>query len=111
MESTMNRKVDACALTIRNDMLKLTNVVHMQREEKRKKITEIARQENIPVIHCSDELVVQPPTSTLDTSNLEVLLRNNQVYLDNIELGKQIAAIIDKVCQGRISNNTSKGSC
>ena len=41
--------------------------------------------------------MIQSPTSTLDVTNLEEqLLQDNRDYLDNIELGKQINAIIDK---------------
>ena len=76
--------------------LRTRNKVHMQREERRQKIMEIAQQENIPIEHCKD-VIQHPSSSTLDTSNLEEeLLKNNQLYLDKIELGKQIAIIIDK---------------
>ena len=41
--------------------------------------------------------MIQSPKSTLDTTNLEEeLLQDNRDYLDNIELGKQINTIIDK---------------
>ena len=45
------------------------NAVQMQREERRQELMEIAQQENIPISHCND--VIQSPTSTLDTTNLE----------------------------------------
>ena len=55
---------------------------------------EIAEQENISVNHCND---VMTPVSMLDASSLrEELLRDNQIYLNKIELGKEIAAIIEE---------------
>ena len=75
--------------------LRRRNTVQMQRDERRQELMKIAQQEDIPISHCSD--VIQSPTSTLDTTNLEEeLLQANQDYLDNIELGKQINTIIDK---------------
>ena len=68
--------------------------VHMQREEKRQKLKEIAQQEGIPITLCTDTTT----TSILDPKNLkEELLHENQIYLDKIELGNQIATIIDEV--------------
>ena len=75
------------------DELKTRNTMHIQREERRQKVMEIAEQENIPVNHCN----VMAPVSTLDASSLrEELLRDNQIYLNKIELGKEIAAIIEE---------------
>ena len=74
--------------------LRNRHTVQIQREEKRQKVMEIAQQENIPIEHCNDVTI---PTSTLDTANLERdLLQGNQDYLDKIQLGKEIVAIIDK---------------
>ena len=54
------------------------------------RIEEIAQQENIPI-----ELCVQ--TSSSKSKDLEEeLLQTNQDYLEKIELGKEIALIIDK---------------
>ena len=65
----------------------------MQREEKRQKLEEITQQERIPVTLCADTTT----PSTLDPKNLkEELLHNNQIYLDKIELGNQIATIINE---------------
>ena len=48
-----------------------------------------AQQEGIPLVLDAE--------TTLDTTSLEdELLHNNQIDLDKIELGRQIAAIIDK---------------
>ena len=66
----------------------------MQREEKRQKLEEIAQQEDIPATLCTD---IWTTPSILDSKNLEEpLLHDNQMYLDKIELGTQIATIIDK---------------
>ena len=75
--------------------LRRRNAVQVQREERRQELIEIAQQENIPISHCNN--VIQAPTSTLDMTNLEEeLLQDNRDYLDNIELGKEINTIIDK---------------
>ena len=61
----------------------------MQRVEKRQQLEEFAQQEGIPLVLDAE--------TTLDTTSLEdELLHNNQIDLDKIELGRQIAAIIDK---------------
>ena len=66
----------------------------MQREEKRQKLEEIAQQEGIPITLGTD---ISTALSILNPKNLEEqLLHDNQLYLDKIELGTQIATIIDK---------------
>ena len=81
--------------------LKKRNAIHLQREEKRQNIVEIARQENIPSDRCWDD-AMQPSTSLSSSTgeNIEALeqemLQDNQIYMNKIELGKQIVAIIDK---------------
>ena len=73
--------------------LRIRHEVQTQREEKRQKLEEIAQQEGIPITLCIDTTT---PT-ILDPKNLEEqLLQDNQIYLDKIELGTQIATIIDK---------------
>ena len=63
------------------------NTIQIQREERRQELMKIAQQENILISHCND--VSRSLTSTLDTTNLEEeLLRDNQDYLDKIELGR-----------------------
>ena len=75
------------------DELRARHATDLHREERRQTIEEIAIQENIPISH----VAASPATSTLDTLHLEVeLLQDNQDYLDKMELGKQIAVIIDK---------------
>ena len=72
--------------------LRKRNEIHTQKEERRQRVEEIARQENIPLYHCNE---VQP--SEVDISSLEEeMLQDNQRYLENIELGKQISMIINK---------------
>ena len=73
--------------------LRARHAVQLHREERRQEIKEIALQEGIP----TDNALPSSSSSVLDTSNLEeALLDDNKDYLDRIELGKQIAAIIDK---------------
>ena len=105
-ETTNGNKKMYCDRCMRSDILKrhanthkdiptkkpaknYKDAVQMQPEERRQGLMEIAQQENIPISLCND--VIQSPTSTLDTTNLEgELLQDNRDYLDNIELGKKI---------------------
>ena len=74
--------------------LRIRHEVQLQREEKRQKLEEIAQQEGIPITLCTDTTTT---TSILDPKNLkEELLHDNQIYLDKIDLGNQIATIIDE---------------
>ena len=60
--------------------LRNRNAAYIHREEKRQKVQEIAQEEGISLIHCSD--VVLSSVSKLDTSDLEYrLLQNNQIVL------------------------------
>ena len=69
--------------------LRARNEVRIKREERVQELMEIAQQENISI-----EL---NPELTIDTVVLrEDLFRNNQEYLYQIELGKQIFNIIDE---------------
>ena len=70
--------------------LRARNATRVYREENHQRIEEIAQQENIPI-----ELCVQSSSSTLKTLE-EELLQTNQEYLEKIELGKEIALIIDE---------------
>ena len=75
------------------DELRARHAAELHREERRQEIEEIALQENIPISH----VAASPVVSTLDVGSLrEELLCDNQDYLDRIELGKQIAVIIDE---------------
>ena len=73
--------------------LRIRHEVQLQREEKRQKLEEIAHQEGIPITLCTD-------TTTpfiIDPKSLEnQLLHDNQNYLNKIEVGTQVAIIIDK---------------
>ena len=72
--------------------LRSRHATQIYREERRQKIEEIAQQEGIPI-----DLCIQSQTTVPDIVSLrEELLRNNQEYLEKIELGQQVAAIIDK---------------
>ena len=73
--------------------LRARHAAQIYREERRQELEEIAQQEGVPIIHCTDVT----PSSTLNVISLrEELLQNNQEYLEKSELGKQIAAIIDE---------------
>ena len=72
--------------------LRTRHATELHREERRQEIKEIALQEGIPV-----DNILSSPTSVLYASKLkESLLDDNQQYLDKIELGNQIASIIDE---------------
>ena len=70
--------------------LRARDATRVYREGKHQRIEEIAQQENIPI-----DLCVQSSSRTLKTLK-EELLQTNQEYIEKIELGKQIALIIDE---------------
>ena len=71
--------------------LKTRHALQLQREEKRQKVEEIAHREGIPI---PKEII---EASIFDAENLrDDLLKDNQLYLEKIELGKKIATIIDE---------------
>ena len=75
------------------DELRARHTAQMQREERWQKIEEIAHKEGIPIDRCKE--IIEAPV--FDEENLRVeLLKNNQLYLGKIELGKKITAIIDE---------------
>ena len=101
MKSRKNKnkhiRCSVCDRYMRADNMKRHAQTHkdIKREEQRQQMVKIAQQENIPIEHCND--MVQSTRSILDVETLEEeLLQDNQDYLEKIELGKQIAAIIDK---------------
>ena len=61
------------------------------REERRQRIKEIADEENIPINLCND-VIVNDSSQTLR----ENLLQGNQAYLKKVDLGRDIAVIIDE---------------
>ena len=65
------------------------HAVSLAREEKRQKIEEMARKEGIPL---SKDIIDNGDDGDLEDD----LLKDNQLYLERIELGKKIAAILDK---------------
>ena len=71
--------------------LRVRHAVQLERETKRQRVEEIAHQEGLTVPkEISD-------TQPLDKENLrENLLRDNQLYLEKIELGKNISSIMDE---------------
>ena len=74
--------------------LKARNAVRLKREEKRQKIEDIAHKEGIPL----PKDIIETSFNVVDDDvNLEKdLLKDNQLYLERIELGKKIAIILDK---------------
>ena len=70
--------------------LRARNTARVKREERKQELIEIAQQDNISV-------EPRNPDLTIDTVILrEDLLRDNQEYLYQIELGKQISNIMDE---------------
>ena len=65
------------------------HAVSLAREEKRQKIEEMARKEGIPL---SKDIIDNGDDGDLEDD----LLKDNQLYLERIELGKKIAVILDK---------------
>ena len=68
--------------------LRSRHAVQLEREAKEQQIKEIADEEGLPI-----------PQEILDTQPLDlrdVLSRNNQCYLEKIELGKNISSILDE---------------
>ena len=73
------------------DELKARHAVKLEREQKRQKIEEIAHKEGLPL----PKYIIE--TSANDDVDLEGdLLKDNELYLERIELGKKIAVILDK---------------
>ena len=74
--------------------LKVRHAVSLEREQKRQKIEEIAHKEGIPL----PKDIIETSFNVVDDDvNLEKdLLKDNQLYLERIELGKKIAIILDK---------------
>ena len=74
------------------DELKARHAVNLEREEKRQKIEEIAHKEGLIV-----PKEISEASSEFDEGYLqEDMLKDNQIYLERIELGKRIDAIMDK---------------
>ena len=65
---------------------------HQNREERKRIVREIAREENAPLECIEDEMDTPADEESLE----DELLKGNQEYLNKIELGKQITAIIEK---------------
>ena len=72
--------------------LRRRNESFLEREEKIQKLEEFAHQEEIDISNCLDTTLTPVITQSLE----EELLKENQDYLDRLELGKQIARIINK---------------
>ncbi len=71
--------------------LKARHAIQLEREEKRQKIEDIAHKEGIPL---SKDII---ESSFNDNGDLEDdLLKDNELYLERIELGKKIAIILEK---------------
>ena len=71
------------------DELRVRHATEVHREERKQEIMEIALQEGISIDLCD--------TKKVDIKSLrDDLLRNNREYLDKIDLGNQIADIIDE---------------
>ena len=67
----------------------------VKREEKRQQIEEIAREEGIPLTYYTNVA----PSSSVALTDIELedfLLQNARVYRNSVELGKKVAAVLDK---------------
>ena len=72
--------------------LKARHAVKLKREERRQEIERIAQKHDIPIEYCEDG-----NTTSLEIENMEdILLKNNQIYMEKIERGMRVAMIIDK---------------
>ena len=69
----------------------------LEREEKFQKLEEIGHQEEIDISNCIETQSTPAITQSLE----EELLKENQDYLNKLELGKQIAQIIGSGTQGK----------
>ena len=91
MNRHMRTHKDILSMTdeeVRGELIeRYTENVH--REERRKKILEIALEENIPSSHCSEVALSAFPIAN-KISLREEMNHNNHEYLDKIELGEQI---------------------
>ena len=98
-----HRKIHRDLLTMSEDEvreeLRVRHRLELQREEQRQKIEEIAQEEDISINLCKEVIV---KAAILNEEELrEELLANNQSYLDKIDLGRRITAIVDEriICE------------
>jgi hypothetical protein len=75
--------------------LRLRNEVYRERERRKQEIMSIAQMEDIPT-QCYEELKPSTVTNAKCVSLREELTYDNAVYLETIELGRQINVIIDE---------------
>ena len=68
------------------------HAVMMEREAKCQRIQELAREEGLPIPEELSQPVIESSIEDLRAQ----LMKNNQIYLNKIELGKQIADIVDE---------------
>ena len=73
--------------------LRARHTAQTKREERRQEIEKIANREGVPMV-CYKEIIKEPLFDEKDLR--EDLLRDNQLYLEKIEVGKRIAAILDE---------------
>ena len=118
MESKKNRnrkvECDVCSNPMRSDTLKRHKKTHKdllslpdneikdelqsreefkkKREEKIQKIEEIAKENNLTI---PDEIIEKRKSNEIDDIRTRCL-QNYQLYLEKIEIGKQVATIIEK---------------
>ena len=72
--------------------LRRRHATELDREDRRQRVQEIALQEGVPIELCDGTSTVKPNIVSLRGE----LLHDNQEYLEKIQLGKQIASIIDE---------------
>ena len=85
--------------------LRARHTAHIHREERRRQIAELAHQDDIPLEHCSDvavsaqSLLPPPPLNMLGLK--DSMLQHNQSYLATVELGRQVAVVLNEgvICE------------
>ena len=84
--------------------LRARHTAQSKREERRQEIEEIANKEGIPIA-CYKEIVKEPLFGEEELR--EDLLKDNQQYLEKIEIGKMISAILDEgiILEGSLSKD------
>ena len=73
--------------------LRARKATQVLREKRKQEIEELAQRENIPLDHCKG---LTSPTTQLSIDLEDILMKDNQEYLEKIDLGNKVAAIIDK---------------
>ena len=91
--STMHKDLLALPEEELKEELRVRHAMQRERETKRQRVEEIAHQEGLTVPR---EIIEASPEFHDEGDLREDLLRDNQLYLEKIELGKNISSIMDE---------------